>query len=129
VIPSRWTLEDYSRHTCGDRSHSHISRAELAEGMSTGLMKMLRPRVWKNGRVIAKAVVQIMRTFPTRGLSCCVGAELVISLEKSSERDWAGAMLASIRMRREARRPEDALCQIGLAPKLPREISGIPELD
>jgi hypothetical protein len=107
----------------------HISRVELAEGLNMGLMKMLRPRSFKNGRIVAKAVVQVIRVFSMRGLSCCVGAQLVISLERHSDRDWASAMLASIRMRREGRRPEDAVCRIELAPELRRATSGIPEAD
>lgn len=100
VIPTRWTLEDYSRHTCSDRSHAHLSRVELADNLNHGLVEMVREGD-RRGRI--KTVVRIVRTLAARGLSCSVGDVLVLALSDRCQRGWALTMLAQIRMRREAR--------------------------
>jgi hypothetical protein len=100
IIPRRWTLEDYARHTCGDRSHGHLSRVELADNLKHGLVEIVRH---EDRRLRHKTVVRIVRTLAARGLSCSVGSFLVMALSDRCERGWALAMLAQIRMRREAR--------------------------
>lgn len=65
-----------------------------------GLVEVLRE---ENERRRVKGIVRLTRTFAARGLSCIIGAELVIALGDPSERSWALAMLAQIRKRVEAR--------------------------
>jgi hypothetical protein len=99
VIPTRWTLGDYALHTCSDRSHAHLSRAEYDDNLSHGLVELLRG---PDHRLRRKAVVRAVRTLPVRGLSCTVGEALVLMLADDRGRGVAKAMLAQIKMRREA---------------------------
>lgn len=98
LIPARWTLEDYARHTCGDRSHVHISRTELGDSLKHGLVEIVRPEDRRQRR---RMIVRAVRILNVRGLSCVVGAGLVIALGDPSDRGWALAMLAQVRKRRE----------------------------
>jgi len=68
--------------------------------MDLGLVELIREGD-RRGRI--KTVVRIVKTLAARGLSCSVGSGLVLALSDRIERGWALAMLAQIRMRREAR--------------------------
>ena len=121
LIPSRWTLEDYARHTCHDGSHAHFSKSEYDQQLRDGAIELVRHPDRRMGR---KAVVRIVRIV-RRGLSCSVGTELSIAIvEASYERatnGWAHAMLAQIRMRRESPSEGDGgLISLELASAGPR---------
>ena len=99
LIPHRWSIEEYGLHTCADRSHSHLSRTECAESLRFGFVEIVRSG---DRRLHRKMVVRMLRTLPLRGLSCSVGAGLVLALG-SNDRNWALAMLSQVRMRNESR--------------------------
>ena len=73
MIPRRWTLGDYLQHSCSDRSHAHLSRVELADSLSHGLVELVRAGRHKPYQ---KAVVRVVRTLSVRGLSCTAGASV-----------------------------------------------------
>ena len=129
VIPATWSLEDYARHTCFDRSHSHTTIDEASSNIAHSIAQwIVRPtdvlyRARKrsksrrkmeakfpikhdaNGTVIAyllphKPIIRMIRVLPTRGLSSRIGQYLRLVL-MGNDRDWALAMLATIRGRRE----------------------------
>jgi len=98
LVPARWTLEEYARHTCDDRSHSHLSKSQVYELEALKLIEWLRrPEDRKQ-----KGVLKQLRTISHRGLSCRVGGELASALRDDSRRGIAQVMLANINMRRES---------------------------
>lgn len=104
LVPPRWTLHDYSLHTCSDRSHSHLSRSQVYDFEKHGsinwiairyadrqLIPTSKPDVskkWLGG------IVRISRSFKFRGLSSDVGAYLAENIRRGES--WALAMLDQI---------------------------------
>jgi len=97
LVPARWTLEDYSRHTCDDHSHSHLSKSQVYELEVLSLIEWLRRPEHRKEKGILKQI----KTISHRGLSCRVGGELVSALCDYSRRGIAEVMLANINQRRE----------------------------
>jgi SOS response regulatory protein OraA/RecX len=101
------SLEDYSRHTCDDHSHSHLSKSQVEELQRHGALEWLRGSLGsqsKKERSKEKPVVKIRRFFAARGLSCSVGAEIAEMLRDDGRRLIGSAMLAHIKMRSEEQR-------------------------
>lgn len=102
LIPARWSLEDYARHTCNDRSHLHLSRSEYEDNLRDGSVELIR---YPDRRLRRPAVVRIVR-IQRRGLSRSVGETLaveiaLVAMDGKPRDGWPHAMLAQIRMRRE----------------------------
>jgi hypothetical protein len=109
AIPKHWTLEEYSRHTCADGSHSHLTRAQLHEKEKKGLVVYLRAS--KNRR--ETSIVYILDSHPgpstasyspgaplNTGLSNRVGEVLAVAVYQ--RQPWGQVMLAHINGRRES---------------------------
>jgi hypothetical protein len=108
VIPGRWTLEEYARHTCDDRSHFHLSRTEYNENLALGLIEVVRaPECSRKGVMRVKAIVRTVRVLAARGLSCSMGEALPIMLSENGSRGVALVMMAEIRNRREIPNDDD----------------------
>jgi hypothetical protein len=110
LVPPRWSMVEYSLHTCDDRSHPHLSHSEIDALQNVGALDwLIGSYVGKSERERAKSrrekcVVKIRRFFSARGLSCSVGSELAEMLADASRRPIASAMLAHIKMRSEEQR-------------------------
>jgi hypothetical protein len=107
-IPSDWTLEEYSRHSCGDGSHHHLSHSQIHELEISDVVVWLR----KSANRREKGVVQILavpagHAAPltrspaspdlAKGLSLRVGEQLAKSIRQ--RRLWAQVMFSEITMR------------------------------
>lgn len=120
LVPYGWELGDYKRHTCTDRSHSHISVSQLNKLESK---KNVRVIVRAGGNSLNTVVARIApseRIAPVpamRGCSCRVGDTLTVALDERRSRrrktgvldqtlEWAIVMLADIRRRPVGEEPE-----------------------
>lgn len=117
VVDRSWTEETAKLHTCSDGSHRHLGWKEINELWTLGFLEPMRapgaPRPidepdyvfeW----LIPGRIIQFKRMAAIRGLSCKVGATHAMAVEAAidgkDKGNWALAMLASIRMRRESPR-------------------------
>jgi len=105
LVPPRMSLEDYSRHTCDDHSHSHLSKAQVYELQSHGAIEWLRGSLSSSTPKL-KGVLRIRRYFAARGLSCSVGGVLVHALARKE--DWAQAMYGQINPRSRSRQESES---------------------
>jgi len=101
------SLEDYSRHSCDDHSHSHLSKAQVYELQSHGAIEWLRGSLSTSTKK-DKGVLKIRRYFAARGLSCSVGGELVEAL--GTREEWAQVMFSNIKLRNEEQISERQPC-------------------
>ena len=97
LVPYHFTLEDLAAHRGGGNSHIHLSRTQAADFLSADTVDELRAPTRKT-----KGVLPLKRTVGLRGLSCRVGETLALAVADATSRDWALAMLRSIKLRREA---------------------------
>jgi hypothetical protein len=93
LVPPGWDLERYSRHSCDDRSHQHLSKAQVYELDSHGSIEWLKRPVDRRD----KGIVRISRLYMARGLSSKFGAVLAVAI--ALKHGWARAMLLDIRRR------------------------------
>jgi len=92
LVPPTWNSQFV--HRCDDRSHRHLSIAQVRELEFAGVIEWIE----KPSHNQRRGVVRISRTFVYRGLSARVGAPLVEALCKGQ--GWARVMLAEIRLTR-----------------------------
>jgi hypothetical protein len=107
-IPTSWTLADYSRHTCHDGSHQHLSRRKIYDADKKGLVLWLREAANRRESSVVYLIEEsdpvpkktARSTSPLNtGLSNRVGESLAVSVYHGQK--WAQVMLAHINMRRE----------------------------
>lgn len=100
LVPCGWTLGDYKRHTCHDRSHSHISVPQLKKLESQKTVSVLARAGEKNPHTVAVRNSSSHRIAPQPALrdrSCRLGEPLTLAL--AAKLAWAQVMLADIRHR------------------------------
>ena len=90
LVPSWWTTEDIQNRTCGDGSHSHITRTDAQSLLD-----------FKEGEwFIFERVIRLKRVQKNiRDLSAKVGDFLAKSIRQ--RKDWALAFHAQMQTRRE----------------------------
>jgi hypothetical protein len=93
------SLEDYKLHSCNDHSHSHLSKAQVYELQSHGVIEWLYGSITSTAK--DKGVFRIRRFFAARGLSCSVGSELAEMLRIPETKAIASVMYSHIKMRKE----------------------------
>lgn len=84
--------DDCARHTCEDHSHRHLSLREVRTLEVDDLVEWIRRPINRRDR----GIVRLRRLVipPARGLSCRVGADLVVAVARGFL--WARIMLADI---------------------------------
>jgi hypothetical protein len=97
LVPDDWTLDIFRLHSCSDRSHHHISHAQLRRYQAQGVVRELYAgperrifnlRVSQNGAWITPRPV-------LHGRSSKLGEYVTLAL--AAKLLWARVMLADIR--------------------------------
>jgi hypothetical protein len=105
LVPPSWDLHDFQLHTCSDRSHCHISRAQLYDLEKYRSIRWVAIRYNKGEELVPienpdvnkkwdSGIVRISMVFGFRGMSSSVGEYLADALRRRES--WAVAMLAQI---------------------------------
>jgi len=111
-VPADWTLETYSRHSCHDGSHHHLSYAEVHRHEEINVVNWLRRSDLKRAPSVVQVflVPEVIKPNVTRqcatgsmnsGLSYRVGPYLARKVRVGEQ--WALVMLSHINNRREDR--------------------------
>jgi hypothetical protein len=108
-IPLDWTIQDYSRHTCTDGSHHHLSHSQVHFHEKNDLVIWLRKsETRRENSVVQVQILPALSRAPVTGSLCAprsmntglsfrVGEELARSLGLKHE--WAQVMYSHITMR------------------------------
>lgn len=118
-IPRSWSLEDYSRHTCDDGSHTHLSRSQVHDLNQQGLVVWLSTAATRREKsvvwILPHRTVSERRAHPggsivgsivNTGLSYRIGEYHADAVRR--RQPWAVVMLHHILMRQEPRQSEEA---------------------
>jgi hypothetical protein len=99
-------MEEYSRHSCNDYSHKHLSRGQVLRFEREGRVRWLRrPDADGRGAVLMLTAAPAARQhlaapvtrITVRGQSCRIGWAIVMAA--ASGEDWAQVMKAHIALR------------------------------
>lgn len=104
-VPPFWTLEQFHRHSCDDRSHGHITLARARLFENTGRVRWLRePDPAGTGGILSlsperiagiQTSARIATVATVRGLSCRVVGEYLLFASIRGEL-WARVMIAQM---------------------------------
>jgi hypothetical protein len=111
LVGPRWSLADCARHVCGDRSHAHLSRAQVYDYEKhrsivwiavqyRGSQELIPTEHPDLSQMWDRGIVKISKLFTLRGASCGLGAYLESAVR--ARESWALTMVNEIRGRRES---------------------------